>query len=133
MFTWSRLTPPRKVKVVILGQDPYHGPQQAHGLAFSVKRPQKPPPSLVNMYKEIASNCSDSIPSNWPPSHGDLTRWAEQGVLLLNAVLTVRASQPNSHKDKGWEKLTSAVIKHINQNCFVSVHFTPIVMLVYLY
>nr|CDS33839.2 uracil DNA glycosylase [Hymenolepis microstoma] len=117
VFTWSKLTPPGKVRVVILGQDPYHGPHQAHGLAFSVKQPQRPPPSLVNMYKEIASDCSDSISSNWPPSHGDLTRWAEQGVLLLNAVLTVRASQPNSHKDQGWENLTSAVVKHINQNC----------------
>ncbi|VDN96833.1 unnamed protein product [Rodentolepis nana] len=117
VFTWSKLTPPGKVRVVILGQDPYHGPHQAHGLAFSVKRPQRPPPSLVNMYKEIASDCCDSIPSTWPPPHGDLTRWAEQGVLLLNAVLTVRASQPNSHKDQGWESLTGAVVRHINQNC----------------
>ncbi|KAM7541402.1 hypothetical protein Aperf_G00000037893 [Anoplocephala perfoliata] len=117
VFTWSNLTPPRKVRVVILGQDPYHGPQQAHGLAFSVKRPQCPPPSLVNIYKEISSDCSDCVPSNWPPSHGDLTRWAEQGVLLLNAVLTVRASQPNSHRARGWEQFTGAVIKYINQNC----------------
>ena len=100
--------------MVILGQDPYHGPQQAHGLAFSVKRPQRPPPSLVNMYKEIASDCTSHVPSSWPPDHGDLTRWAEQGVLLLNTVLTVRAFQPNSHKNQGWEQLTSAVVNHIN-------------------
>ncbi|VDM23160.1 unnamed protein product [Hydatigera taeniaeformis] len=117
VFTWSKLTPPSKVRVVILGQDPYHGPQQAHGLAFSVRRPQRPPPSLVNIYKEIASDCDVSVSGSWPPNHGDLTRWAEQGVLLLNAVLTVRASQPNSHKDQGWEKLTGAVIDYINLHC----------------
>ncbi|VDD76547.1 unnamed protein product [Mesocestoides corti] len=117
VFSWSRLTPPGKVRVVILGQDPYHGPQQAHGLAFSVKRPQNPPPSLINMYKEIASDCEVSAAEGWPPNHGDLTHWAEQGVLLLNAVLTVRRSQPNSHKDRGWEKLTNAVINHINTSC----------------
>ncbi|EUB63498.1 Uracil-DNA glycosylase [Echinococcus granulosus] len=116
VFTWSKLTPPRRVRVVILGQDPYHGPRQAHGLAFSVRQPQRPPPSLLNMYREIASDC-DTVPEGWPPCHGDLTRWAEQGVLLLNAVLTVRASQPNSHKDQGWEKLTGAVINYINLHC----------------
>lgn len=118
VFTWSRLTPPRHVRVVILGQDPYHGPNQAHGLAFSVKRPVRPPPSLVNMYKEVAEDCGTGS-VDWPPLHGDLTRWAKQGVLLLNAVLTVRASQPNSHKDMGWEKLTAAVVNHVNKNCSV--------------
>ncbi|KAF8561016.1 hypothetical protein P879_03766 [Paragonimus westermani] len=116
VFTWSQLCPPSSVRVVILGQDPYHGPKQAHGLAFSVQRPLPPPPSLVNMYKEIGSSLPSTNPDlRWPPNHGDLTGWAQQGVLLLNAVLTVRASTPNSHKDRGWELLTDAVVRHLNK------------------
>nr|VZI09842.1 unnamed protein product [Spirometra erinaceieuropaei] len=120
VFSWSKLTKPKAVRVVILGQDPYHGPNQAHGLAFSVQRPQPPPPSLINMFKEIASDCAEQLPSaqptrQWPPKHGDLTNWANQGVLLLNAVLTVRRGQPNSHKDRGWEQLTTAVVRTLNK------------------
>ncbi|GCC26122.1 hypothetical protein chiPu_0004536 [Chiloscyllium punctatum] len=99
-----------KVKVVILGQDPYHGPNQAHGLCFSVKRPVPPPPSLENMYKELQSD----IEGFEPPGHGDLTGWAKQGVLLLNAVLTVRAHNANSHKERGWEDFTDAVVSCLN-------------------
>ncbi|XP_042579370.1 uracil-DNA glycosylase-like [Cyprinus carpio] len=101
-----------RVKVVILGQDPYHGPNQAHGLCFSVQRPVSPPPSLVNIFKELASD----IEGFEHPGHGDLTGWAKQGVLLLNAVLTVRAHQANSHKDKGWETFTDAVIHWLSTN-----------------
>ncbi|KAF7257074.1 hypothetical protein EG68_06045 [Paragonimus skrjabini miyazakii] len=116
VFTWSQLCPPSSVRVVILGQDPYHGPRQAHGLAFSVQRPLPPPPSLINMYKEIGSSLSNiNSDLRWPPNHGDLTGWAQQGVLLLNAVLTVRAATPNSHKDRGWELLTDAVVRHLNK------------------
>ncbi|KAF6777280.1 hypothetical protein AHF37_03145 [Paragonimus kellicotti] len=116
VFTWSQLCPPSSVRVVILGQDPYHGPRQAHGLAFSVQRPLPPPPSLVNMYKEIGSSLPNTNTDlRWPPNHGDLTGWAQQGVLLLNAVLTVRAATPNSHKDRGWELLTDAVVRHLNK------------------
>jgi uracil-DNA glycosylase len=96
--------------VVILGQDPYHDDGQAHGLSFSVKPGIKTPPSLVNMYKELESDLG--LPR---PSHGNLVRWAEQGVLMINAVLTVRAHKPNSHKSKGWEKFTTAVIKALSQ------------------
>uniref|UniRef100_A0A3Q3E216 Uracil-DNA glycosylase n=1 Tax=Labrus bergylta TaxID=56723 RepID=A0A3Q3E216_9LABR len=99
VFTWTQMCDIKDVKVVILGQDPYHGPKQAHGLCFSVKQPVPPPPSLENMYKELVSD----IEGFQHPGHGDLTEWAKQGVLLLNAVLTVRAHQANSHKDKGWE------------------------------
>ncbi|VEL34290.1 unnamed protein product [Protopolystoma xenopodis] len=117
VFSWSQLTPIDSVRVVLLGQDPYHGPGQAHGLAFSVRRPKPSPPSLINMYKELVS----SLPADggdstiWPPNHGDLTNWARQGVLLLNAVLTVRSGQPNSHQNKGWEVLTDAVVAHLNK------------------
>lgn len=111
VFSWTRLCPLREVKVVILGQDPYHGPNQAHGLCFSVLRPTAPPPSLLNMYKELAQE----LPDFRQPSHGDLTGWAEQGVLLLNAVLTVRAHNANSHKDHGWEQLTDAVVRVLNE------------------
>ena len=97
------------VKVVILGQDPYHEEGQAMGLSFSVPKGEKIPPSLVNIYKEITSETGLSM-----PSHGDLTGWANQGVLLLNAVLTVRAHQANSHKGKGWENFTDAIIKKIS-------------------
>uniref|UniRef100_A0A1A8M9J1 Uracil-DNA glycosylase n=1 Tax=Nothobranchius pienaari TaxID=704102 RepID=A0A1A8M9J1_9TELE len=112
VFTWTQTCGSRDVKVVILGQDPYHGPGQAHGLCFSVKRPVPPPPSLENMYKELASD----IKGFQHPGHGDLTGWAEQGVLLLNAVLTVRAHQANSHKDKGWEAFTDAVVQWVSTN-----------------
>lgn len=98
------------VKVVIIGQDPYHQPGQAHGLCFSVKNGVKIPPSLRNIYKEIESNFGEKSITN-----GDLTEWAKQGVLLLNSVLTVRESNPNSHKDKGWEKITTEIIRLLNQ------------------
>lgn len=98
-----------QVKVVILGQDPYHGPGQAHGLAFSVNDGVPLPPSLRNIFNEIQSDLGTSI----PPS-GSLIRWADQGVLLLNAVLTVRQAEANSHKGKGWEKFTDAVIQKIS-------------------
>ncbi|TMS03883.1 Uracil-DNA glycosylase [Larimichthys crocea] len=112
VFTWTQMCNIRDVKVVILGQDPYHGPNQAHGLCFSVKRPVPPPPSLENMYKELVSD----IEGFKHPRHGDLTGWAKQGVLLLNAVLTVRAHQANSHKDKGWEAFTDAVVQWLSNN-----------------
>lgn len=98
-----------KVKVVILGQDPYHGPNQAHGLSFSVQEGIKPPPSLVNIYKELQSDLGIERRQN-----GDLTHWAEQGVFLLNAVLTVEASKPASHQKIGWETFTAAVIKTVS-------------------
>ncbi len=97
------------IKVVIIGQDPYHGPGQANGLCFSVANGITMPPSLKNIFKEIAQDLGKPIPST-----GDLGRWAEQGVLLLNATLTVRASQPGSHQNKGWEQFTDAVIKKIS-------------------
>ncbi|UJP64493.1 uracil-DNA glycosylase [Mongoliitalea daihaiensis] len=97
-----------QVKVVILGQDPYHGPGQAHGLSFSVREGVPFPPSLLNIFKEINADVGKSI-----PSHGELTRWAKQGVLLLNATLTVRAHQAGSHQGKGWELFTDAVIQHL--------------------
>lgn len=98
------------IKVVILGQDPYHGPDQAHGLCFSVRDGIKPPPSLVNIYKELKEDVGKKIPAT-----GDLTHWAQQGVLLLNATLTVRARSAGSHQKKGWEEFTDAVIKLISQ------------------
>lgn len=98
------------IKVVILGQDPYHGEHQANGLAFSVERGIAIPPSLVNIYKEAHDDVGIDI-----PSHGDLTSWAKQGVLLLNTVLTVQAHQANSHKDKGWEIFTNHIIEILNQ------------------
>lgn len=97
------------VKVVILGQDPYHGPNQAHGLSFSVKPGVKAPPSLMNIYKELHTDLDCYIPNN-----GYLKKWADQGVLLLNTVLTVRQGEANSHKNKGWEHFTDAVISAIN-------------------
>ena len=105
------LTPLDKVKVVILGQDPYHEIGQAHGLSFSVKRGIKIPPSLVNIYKELNSDIGMKI-----PSHGELTSWAKQGVLLLNATLTVREGMANSHKDIGWAIFTDEVIKKLDKN-----------------
>ncbi|WP_445382135.1 uracil-DNA glycosylase [Robiginitalea sp. IMCC43444] len=100
---------PQKAKVVIIGQDPYHGPGQANGLCFSVKQGTAHPPSLVNIFKEIEQDIGQPYPEN-----GDLQRWAEQGVLLLNAVLTVRARQPGSHQNKGWELFTDAVIQKLS-------------------
>lgn len=108
-FAALHLTPFEKVSVLILGQDPYHGPNQAQGLCFSVRRGVPPPPSLQNIYKELRDDVGCAI-----PAHGDLTRWAEQGVLLLNAVLTVRAGQAASHGGKGWETFTDAVIQAVN-------------------
>jgi uracil-DNA glycosylase len=99
-----------KVKVVILGQDPYHGPDQAHGLSFSVKPGIPFPPSLLNIFKEIKSDLGKDMPPN-----GDLTRWADQGVFLLNATLTVKAHQAGSHQKKGWEEFTDEVIKTISR------------------
>lgn len=110
LFTALHLTPLDKVKVVILGQDPYHEPGQAMGMSFSVPEGVEIPPSLKNIYKEIHEDTGDRIPET-----GDLTRWAAQGVLLLNAVLTVRAHQANSHKGKGWEQFTDAVIKAVDK------------------
>ena len=109
IFNALRLTPYSSVKAVILGQDPYHGPGQAEGLCFSVKEGVKMPPSLVNIFKEIEADTGRPMPSN-----GSLRRWAEQGVLLLNATLTVRAHQAASHQGKGWEEFTDAVIRHLN-------------------
>ena len=97
-------------KIVILGQDPYHGHGQANGLAFSVNKGSKIPPSLSNIYKEINDDIGFS-----PPAHGDLTSWAKQGVLLLNTVLTVEANKANSHRQKGWEEFTDSVMKSLNQ------------------
>lgn len=98
------------LKVVIIGQDPYHGPGQANGLCFSVRDGQRMPPSLVNIFKEIQNDLGKPIPSS-----GDLGRWADQGVLLLNATLTVRASEAGSHQKKGWEDFTDAVIRKISE------------------
>lgn len=110
MFNAFEKTPFDNVKVVILGQDPYHGPNQAHGLCFSVQKGVKPPPSLVNIYKELQSDIGMNIPET-----GDLTKWAESGVLLLNAILTVRAGEPASHSKIGWETFTDAVIRKISE------------------
>ncbi|HEY9089514.1 MAG TPA: uracil-DNA glycosylase [Anaerolineaceae bacterium] len=110
VFSCLEYTPYEKVRVVILGQDPYHGPRQAHGCSFSV-RPNVPlPPSLVNIYKELQDDVGAT-----PPDHGCLVPWARQGVLLLNAVLTVRAGQANSHQGKGWEQFTDAILRAVNQ------------------
>jgi uracil-DNA glycosylase len=109
IFNAFDVCPFEKVRAVIIGQDPYHGPGQAHGLCFSVKDGVEFPPSLINIFKEIESDMG--IPQ---PSSGDLTRWARQGVLLLNATLTVRAHQAGSHQKKGWEEFTDYVIKILN-------------------
>ena len=111
IFNAFNTTPFDKVKVVILGQDPYHGSGQAHGLCFSVQHGIKPPPSLVNIYKELKTDLGIM-----PPAHGCLQRWAEQGVLLLNAILTVQASNPASHHGRGWERFTDAVIRHLSED-----------------
>lgn len=109
IFNAFHLTPLRNVKVVILGQDPYHNVGQAHGLCFSVKPDVEIPPSLVNIYKELQDDIGCTI-----PNHGYLTKWAEQGVLMLNTVLTVRAHQANSHHGIGWEEFTDAAIRAVN-------------------
>lgn len=110
IFRAFELTHFNNVKVVILGQDPYHGENQAHGLSFSVKKGIKTPPSLQNMYKEL----SEDIEGFTTPNHGDLTHWAQQGVLLLNATLTVSAGKPGSHQKQGWENFTDTIIKTIS-------------------
>jgi uracil-DNA glycosylase len=110
IFNAFDTTPIAKVKVVILGQDPYHGPNQAHGLCFSVQNGVPPPPSLVNMYKELHEDIGMHI-----PNHGNLTAWAKQGVFLLNASLTVRAGEPMSHAKIGWADFTNTVIQRISQ------------------
>ncbi|EYB69593.1 uracil-DNA glycosylase [Deinococcus phoenicis] len=109
MFSALRLTPYDEVKVLILGQDPYHGAGQAHGLSFSVRPGVRIPPSLQNIYKELKADVGFK-----PPKHGSLVSWARQGVLLLNAVLTVRQGEANSHAGKGWEQFTDAIIRAVN-------------------
>ena len=120
IFNALKYTAFEDIKVVIIGQDPYHGEGQAHGLCFSVKEGVPHPPSLKNIFKELNSDVGKEIPKS-----GELTDWAKQGVLLLNAVLTVREGNPNSHKDKGWEKFTDRVIAEINKKQ------TPVVFLLW--
>lgn len=120
IFNALKYTSFEDTKAVIIGQDPYHGQGQAHGLCFSVKKGVAVPPSLKNIYKELESDTGFT-----PPAHGELTAWAKQGVLLLNTVLTVRAGEPNSHKGKGWEKFTDAVIAKLNEKT------TPVVFLLW--
>lgn len=110
LFNAFHYTPLASVKVVILGQDPYHNVGQAHGLCFSVKKGVDVPPSLVNIYKELHDDLGCTI-----PNHGNLEKWAKQGVLLLNTVLTVRAHEANSHKGMGWEQFTDAAIRILNE------------------
>jgi len=121
IFNALRYTSFENTKVVILGQDPYHEPGQAHGLCFSVKDGTLPPPSLINIYKEI----KDDLGINNPSDYGELTGWAKQGVLMLNTVLTVRRGQANSHKGKGWEQFTDRVISELNNKT------TPVVFLLW--
>jgi uracil-DNA glycosylase len=120
IYNALHLTSYEQAKVVILGQDPYHGPGQAHGLSFSVKPGIKPPPSLQNIYKELQSDLDCEI-----PSHGYLNHWAKQGVMLLNTVLTVRDGNPNSHKGLGWETFTDQVIHRLNERT------TPLVFILW--
>jgi len=120
IFNALKYTSFADTKVVIIGQDPYHGENQAHGLCFSVKRGIVPPPSLKNMYKEMQSDLGIPI-----ANHGELTSWAKQGVLMLNAVLTVREGMPNSHKGKGWENFTDRVIGELNKKQ------TPVIFLLW--
>lgn len=110
IFNALHYTSYENTKVVIIGQDPYHGPNQAHGLSFSVQHGVRTPPSLKNIYKELHADLGYPI-----PTHGNLTEWAEEGVLLLNTVLTVRQREPNSHKGKGWENFTNKIIEAVNQ------------------
>lgn len=121
IFNALRYTSFENTKVVIIGQDPYHGAGQAHGLCFSVKKGVTPPPSLKNIYKELESD----IEGFTAPLHGELTAWAKQGVLMLNNVLTVREATPNSHKGKGWEKVTDRIISELNRKT------TPVVFLLW--
>jgi uracil-DNA glycosylase len=120
IYNALHLTSFKNTKVVIIGQDPYHGPGQAHGLSFSVKPGVGIPPSLKNIYKELQSDTRFFI-----PNHGSLEEWTKQGVLLLNAVLTVRAGQPNSHKALGWEMFTDKVIEALNDRA------TPVVFILW--
>ena len=120
IFNALKLTSFEDTRVMIIGQDPYHGYGQAHGLCFSVKKGVAPPPSLKNIYKELNSDTGFQI-----PNHGELTSWAKQGVLLLNNVLTVREGCPNSHKGKGWEIFTDRVISELNRK------ETPVVFLLW--
>ncbi len=120
IFNALKYTSFKDTKVVILGQDPYHGAGQAHGLCFSVKKGIEPPPSLKNIYKELISDVGITM-----PTHGELTKWAKQGVLMLNTVLTVRDGAPNSHKGKGWELFTDRVISELNEKQ------TPVVFLLW--
>ena len=120
IFNAQKYTPYNAVKAVIIGQDPYHGKGQAHGLCFSVKKGIQPPPSLVNIFKELNADLGIAA-----PSHGELTSWAKQGVLLLNTALTVREASPNSHKGMGWEIYTDNVIKKLNDRN------TPIVFILW--
>lgn len=120
IFNALKYTSFADTKVVIIGQDPYHEPGQAHGLCFSVKKGIEPPPSLKNIYKELNSDIGMPI-----PSHGELTKWAKQGVLLLNTVLTVRRAQANSHKGAGWEIFTDRVIEELDKKD------TPVVFLLW--
>ena len=110
IFSAFWLTPFDQTRVVVLGQDPYHGPGQAHGLCFSVRKGVRPPPSLENVFRELRDDVGIDA-----PRHGELTHWAEQGVLLLNAVLTVRHRQANSHQGRGWEDFTDRVIQLLNE------------------
>ena len=120
LFNALHFTSYENVKVVVLGQDPYHGPNQAHGLSFSVNPGVKAPPSLVNIYKELKTDLGCYIPNN-----GYLKKWADQGVLLLNTVLSVRGGEANSHKNKGWEEFTTKIIEMLN------VKETPIVFILW--
>ncbi len=120
LFNAFKLTPFEQIKVVILGQDPYHGPNQAHGLSFSVKKPVRQPPSLQNIFKELEKDLGIAR-----PDHGDLTGWAKQGVLLLNASLSVEAHLPQSHAKFGWHEFTDHVIDCINE------HPEPIVFMLW--
>lgn len=120
LFNALRYTSYKDTKVVIFGQDPYHNPNQAHGLCFSVQKPTPAPPSLVNIYKELNAEFGYPI-----PSHGNLTSWANQGVLLLNTILTVEQNKPMSHANKGWEIFTNHIIELLNK------HETPIVFMLW--
>ncbi len=120
IFNALKYTSFKETKVVIIGQDPYHGEGQAHGLCFSVKKGIEPPPSLKNIYKELQSDVGFI-----PPDHGELIGWAKQGVLMLNTVLTVRAAQPNSHKNMGWEQFTDRIIAQLDKK------ETPVVFLLW--
>ena len=110
IYNALRYTDYRDVKVMLLGQDPYHGRNQAHGFAFSVQEDVRIPPSLLNIYKELNNDLGYPI-----PNHGNLKKWADEGVLLLNAVFTVREGEPNSHKGQGWERLTDRIIELVNE------------------